>query len=149
MKWLYQLLLWGGGVRPGCYEKKNSPELQILRQIPPILCEIRDLTSAKYIIAPPPSPPTLHPTPAPTCRRQTMVEITDSAAAAAGGSLSSIPGNGDKTFSHFLFVLHFTRRRRGDIPRPPHHHPRPAGARAPPALSSLYADRKKVSFIMV
>lgn len=81
-----------------------------------------------------------------------MVEITDSAAA-AGGSLSSIPGDGDKTFSHFLFVLHFTRRRRGDINPPNHHHHHlttpPAGARAPPVLSSLHADRKKMSFITV
>lgn len=56
-----------------------------------------------------------------------MVEITDSAAA-AGGSLSSIPGDGDKTFSHFLFVLHFTRRRRGDI----NPQPAPAATQPPP-----------------
>lgn len=81
---------------PGWYERKNSPELQILRQIPPILCEIRGFASGKYIIALLPQ----------SCRRQTMVEITDSAAA-AGGSLSSIPGDGDKTLSHFLFVFTF------------------------------------------
>lgn len=45
---------FGGWLVQGLYEKKNSPGLQILRQIPPILCEIRGFTSAKYIIAFPP-----------------------------------------------------------------------------------------------